>query len=91
MRQIIVAIVFVASLNVSAQNIRVLDEIVAVVGENIVMSSDLEAEYAQAKKDMDVYEGDLKCEILNQLIIQKLYLHKAAVDSVYASEDRVND
>lgn len=91
MRQIIVAIVFVASLTVSAQNIRVLDEIVAVVGENIVMSSDLEAEYAQAKKDMDVYEGDLKCEILNQLIIQKLYLHKAAVDSVYASEDRVND
>jgi peptidyl-prolyl cis-trans isomerase SurA len=69
----------------------VIDEIVAVVGENIIMRSDLEAEYAQAKKDMSYYEGDLKCEILNQLIIQKLYLHKGDVDSVYAAEDRVAD
>ena len=59
-----------------AQNIRVIDEIVAVVGENIVMRSELEAEYAQAQKDMEMYDGDLKCEVLNQLVIQKLYLHK---------------
>ena len=72
-----------------AQNVRVIDEIVAVVGDNIVMKSDLEAEYAQAKKEMNFYDGDLKCEILNQLVIQKLYLHKADVDSIYASEDRV--
>ena len=74
-----------------AQNIRVIDEIVAVVGENIVMRSELEAEYAQAQKDMEMYDGDLKCEVLNQLVIQKLYLHKGAVDSIYASEDRVAD
>lgn len=91
MKKIIVAIVLLASLSTTAQNARVLDEIVAVVGENIVMRSDLEAEYAQAKKDMDIYDGDLKCEILNQLIIQKMYLHKAVVDSVYASAERVND
>ena len=74
-----------------AQNIRVIDEIVAVVGENIVMRSELEAEYAQAQKDMEMYDGDLKCEVLNQLVIQKLYLHKGAVDSIYASDDRVAD
>jgi peptidyl-prolyl cis-trans isomerase SurA len=91
LKKIIVAIVLLASLSTTAQNARVLDEIVAVVGENIVMRSDLEAEYAQAKKDMDIYDGDLKCEILNQLIIQKMYLHKAVVDSVYASAERVND
>jgi len=72
-----------------AQNLRVIDEIVAVVGDNIIMRSELEAEYAQAKKEMSFYEGDLKCEILNQLVIQKLYLHKGDVDSVYATEDRV--
>lgn len=74
-----------------AQNIRVIDEIVAVVGENIVMRSELDAEYAQASSEMDMYEGDLKCEVLNQLVIQKLYLHKGAVDSIYASDDRVAD
>lgn len=74
-----------------AQTGKVIDEIVAVVGENIVLRSELEAEYEQAKKDMDFYEGDLKCEILNQLIIQKLYLHKGEVDSVYATADRVDE
>ncbi len=68
---------------------KVLDEIVAVVGENIVLRSELEAEYVQAKATTDFYAGDLKCEILNQLIVQKLYLHKGELDSIYASSDRV--
>ncbi|MDC1395286.1 peptidylprolyl isomerase [Bacteroidia bacterium] len=89
MKNLIVAILVFCSLNTWAQNVRVLDEIVAVVGDNIVMKSELEAEYAQAKKDMSFYDGDLKCEILNQLVIQKLYLHKGELDSVYAADDRV--
>jgi peptidyl-prolyl cis-trans isomerase SurA len=73
-----------------AQTGKVIDEIVAVVGENIVLKSELDAEYEQAKKEMDFYEGDLKGEILNQLIIQKLYLHKGELDSIYAADDRVD-
>lgn len=72
-----------------AQNQPVLDEIVAVVGDHIILRSDLEAEYTQAKKDMSFYPGDLKCEILNQLIIQKLYLHKGERDSIYSNPDMV--
>lgn len=74
---------------VQAQNVRVLDEVVAVVGESIILRSQMEAEYAQAKKEMDFYDGDLKCEILNQLIIQKMYLHKGKLDSTYADDARV--
>ena len=72
-----------------AQNQPVLDEIVAVVGDHIILRSDLEAEYTQAKKDMSFYPGDLKCEILNQLIIQKLYLHKGERDSIYSNPEMV--
>ncbi|MGB1037434.1 MAG: peptidylprolyl isomerase [Bacteroidia bacterium] len=90
MKSIITAILVLAGIQSFSQDMRVLDEIVAVVGENIVMKSELEAEYAQAKKDMSFYDGDLKSEILNQLIIQKLYLHKGEVDSIYAGEDKVN-
>jgi peptidyl-prolyl cis-trans isomerase SurA len=72
-----------------AQNQPVLDEIVAVIGNHIILRSDLEAEYIQAKKDMSFYPGDLKCEILNQLIIQKLYLHKGERDSIYSSPEMV--
>ncbi len=87
----LLAIVFLfAVFNTIAQTSKIVDEIVAVVGENIVLKSELETEYAQAKTQMDFYKGDLKCEILNQLIIQKLYLHKGDVDSVYATADRVD-
>lgn len=75
--------------NCYAQNQPVIDEIVAVVGEHIILRSDLEAEYTQAKQDMSFYPGDLKCEILNQLIIQKLYLHKGERDSIYSSPEMV--
>lgn len=67
----------------------VLDEIVAVVGNNIILRSDLEAEYARVKQEMSFYEGDLKCEILNQLIVQKLYLHKGDRDSIYSTPEMV--
>ena len=89
MRKLSIVVSLLAAINSHAQTGKVIDEIVAVVGENIVLRSELEAEYEQAKKDMDFYEGDLKCEILNQLVIQKLYLHKGEVDSVYATADRV--
>jgi peptidyl-prolyl cis-trans isomerase SurA len=91
LKKLIVITFVLTVMSSQAQNIRVIDEIVAVVGENIVMRSELEAEYAQAQKDMEMYDGDLKCEVLNQLVIQKLYLHKGAVDSIYASDDRVAD
>jgi peptidyl-prolyl cis-trans isomerase SurA len=73
-----------------AQKGKVLEEIVAVVGDNVVLKTDLETEYLQAKQTMDFFDGDLKCEILNQLIVQKLYLHKGDLDSVVTSQDRVD-
>lgn len=72
-----------------AQKGPVLDEIVAVIGDNIVLKSELETEYVQAKSEMSFYEGDLKCEILNQLVVQKLFLHKGEIDSVVVGDDRV--
>ena len=56
-----------------AQKKPVIDEIVAVVGDHVILKSDLETEYAQAASQMQSFDGDLKCEILNQLIVQKLY------------------
>ena len=89
MKKLIVLIIIALGLNASAQQEKVLEEIVAVVGDNIILKTELETEYLQALETMEIYEGDLKCEILNQLIIQKLYLHKADVDSVYADDSRV--
>jgi peptidyl-prolyl cis-trans isomerase SurA len=91
LKKLILIAFLLVGINSFAQNTgKVLDEIVAVIGDNIIMRSELEVEYLQAKSEMDFYDGDLKCEILNQLIIQKLYLHKGELDSTYAAADRVN-
>lgn len=89
MKTTLTATFLIAASLACAQNTKVLDEVVAVIGENIILKSQLETEYVQAKKEMSFYDGDLKCELLNQLIIQKLYLHKGKIDSTYADETRV--
>ncbi|MFY0644377.1 MAG: peptidylprolyl isomerase [Bacteroidia bacterium] len=89
MRVTLIIIGLLANIISFAQAGKVLEEIVAVVGENVILKSDLETEYLQAKQQMNFYEGDLKCQVLNQLIIQKMYLHKGEVDSVVVSDERV--
>lgn len=89
MRKFITAFIVLWSVVSYAQRGKVLEEVVAVVGENIILKTDLETEYLQAKQSMDFYDGDLKCEVLNQLIIQKLYLHKGKLDSTEISPERV--
>lgn len=89
MRKFITVILVIWSIASFAQRGKVLEEVVAVVGENIILKTDLETEYLQAKESMDFYDGDLKCEVLNQLIIQKLYLHKGKLDSVDVSPERI--
>jgi peptidyl-prolyl cis-trans isomerase SurA len=72
-----------------AQPKQVLEEVVAIIGDNIILKSEWEAEYLQVKDQYIGYKGNLKCEILNQLVLQKLLLHKAELDSVVIADDQV--
>lgn len=73
-----------------SQQKQVLEEVVAVIGDNIILKSEWEAEYLQVKDQYTNFKGDLKCEILNQLILQKLMLHKAGLDSVVISDEQAD-
>jgi len=72
-----------------AQEVGVLDEVIAVVGENIVLKSDLDRSYYQMRLQYPSYDGDLKCELLDQILTQKLLLYKADVDSLVVPEEQV--
>lgn len=76
--------------SVFAQPKQILEEVVALIGDNIILKSEWEAEYLQVKDQYTNYKGNLKCEILNQLILQKLMLHKAELDSVVITEEQVD-
>ena len=67
-----------------------LDEVIAVVGESIVLKSDLDRTYYQMSLQYPTYNGDLKCELFDQILTQKLLLYKADLDSLVVAEERVN-
>lgn len=74
---------------ISAQK-NVIDKIVAVVGEEIILKSDIENAYLQEQgRGLISSSSDYKTEILEQQLIQKLLLAQAQVDSVSVTEDEV--
>lgn len=87
--KLFLAVILLSGFTGSAQQKQVLEEVVAIIGDNIILKSEWEAEYLQVKDQYTSFKGDLRCEILNQLVLQKLMLHKAELDSVVITEEQV--
>lgn len=70
---------------------KVVDQIVAVVGDNIILQSEIEMEFEQLKRQADEGLSDtLKCELLRQKLIERIFLNKAQMDSIPVSDERVD-
>lgn len=67
----------------------VIDQVVSVVGDEPVLRSDIEFQHQQALMQGVEFAGDMKCHILEQMLIQKLLLEQAKIDSVEVSENQV--
>ena len=63
----------------------VIDEVVWVVGDEAILKSDVENERLNAQYEGRKFDGDPYCIIPEQLAIQKLFLHQAAIDSIEVS------
>lgn len=72
----------------TAQN-NVADEVIWVVGEEAILKSDVENTRIDAQTLGQHIDGDPYCVIPEQLAIQKLFLHQAAIDSVEATDSEV--
>lgn len=64
----------------------VIDQVVAVVGGDKILLSDIEQEALRAKVQGALVDDNEKCDILEQMLIHKLLLHHAQLDSL-----KVND
>lgn len=73
---------------VKAQN-NVIDEVVWVVGDEAILKSDVEQSRIEMQSMGQRMEGDPYCVIPEQLAIQKLFLHQAAIDSVEVTDATV--
>ena len=75
---------------INAQKVKI-DAVGVVVGKNIVLDSDIEKFKLELENSS---EGKIKisdCEMLEQLMLQKLLAHHAVVDSIIVSDAEVND
>lgn len=68
-----------------------IDKIIAKVDNYIVLKSDLEVAYLQASQNNQRPRPDLRCKVLENLVINKLMLAKADIDSVTVEEKMVNE
>lgn len=57
-----------------------LDGVAAVVGEEVILDSDIERDYIQAK--MQGYEVENECDFLENILVDKLLLTKAKEDTL---------
>ncbi|MGE0637571.1 MAG: peptidylprolyl isomerase [Bacteroidia bacterium] len=68
-----------------------VDKIIAVVGSNIIMMSDVEAQYLQILGQGYAEDPTIKCDLLEELLFQKLLVNQARLDSVEVSDDQVEE
>ncbi|WP_163326299.1 peptidylprolyl isomerase [Draconibacterium mangrovi] len=61
---------------------KVIDQIVAVVGGNVILKSDIETMNINQQAQGITSEGDMKCEILEDFLINKLLVAEAELDTL---------
>ncbi|MDG1398028.1 MAG: peptidylprolyl isomerase [Polaribacter sp.] len=88
--KIILFIAFVGLLSTSTFAQVKIDGVAVVIGKNIVLDSDID----KFKQEIEIRsEGKIKisdCEMLEELMQQKLLAHHAVIDSVLVSDPEVN-
>ncbi len=73
----------------TAQTNLVVDKIIAQVGDEIILKSDLETQLAQYQQSGYTIDDEARCIILEELLIQNLMLDQAKLDSIEVSEEQI--
>lgn len=60
----------------------IIDQVLGVVGSEKILLSDVEQENLRLKMQGQTSEEDMKCSVLEDLMVHKLLLHQAAIDSI---------
>lgn len=67
----------------------VVDEVIWVVGDEAILKSDVEVTRIQSAMEGMRWNGNPDCAIPEQLAVQKLFLHQAAIDSIEVTESEI--
>lgn len=70
--------------------VSVADEVIWVVGDEPILLSDVEQLRAQLEMDGQKIDGDPECRLPEQIAVQKLFVHQAALDSIEVTEAEIS-
>ena len=90
---VLAAAVLLSCLPASAQRYQngLVDKIVALVGNDAIMLSDVEGEVQMMRVNGLVADRNARCEILEQAMISKLFLTQARLDSLVAPATEIQE
>ncbi len=83
-----VGLMLCCSSMLQAQDNVLIDKVAGVVGDKIVLKSDIDIQTQQAKLQGIPLEGG-ECQVLDQLLLEKLLINQASIDSIQVSEEEV--
>jgi peptidyl-prolyl cis-trans isomerase SurA len=90
MKKIVTIVVLILSVAAQAQTKKIIaDKIIGVVGDRIVLKSDIENQINDAKSKEYDLPDDAPCYLMQQLIINKMLAIQAEKDSLPVSEEEV--
>ena len=85
---VLFALTLLAGSTVYGQD-NVIDEVVWVVGDEAILKSEVEEARMSALYEGRKFDRDPYCVIPEEIAVQKLFLHQAALDSIEVSESEV--
>ncbi len=77
---------FAVNLNAQTEN---LDKVIAIVGDKIILKSEIEMAFEDYKRENPETPESLKCELLENAMGQKIVTEQADRDSVFVTDEEV--
>ncbi|MAY82561.1 MAG: peptidylprolyl isomerase [Flavobacteriales bacterium] len=88
-KSVLICSLFAISFSISAQKKVVLDEVIGVVGNEIVTKFEVETKFNSLNQSGAVITDNSRCEVLEEVLFTKMLLNQAKVDSLEVTDDQV--
>ena len=81
-----IILIVILSKDIFSQSI---DKVEVVIGDEIILTSDIEAQYLQYLAQGGIKSSERRCEVIEDLLSQKLLVNQAKLDSIKVSDDEI--
>ncbi len=91
MRNLLIALLLCFVVGFAAAQKQVIDKVVATIGSEYVLLSELEAQFAMMEDERGVLPPEARCAILDQLLGGRLLLNQSKLDSIVVEDGEIED